>query len=178
MNTLLDKLKEISNRGKVAFAICCLENTLAHFELNKEDWLFVIQESWKFCNSDMAIWQERFGELTPFVVSEDVDFEVKNYQYLSRLQHDNLHVLYKNAPPVITTLLGLIYEIGITNVLVKVNSSSLKEAQLPFLNDAIHLMEKNHITLPEINLFEKFPISENNGWGRTFTKAEVFSANN
>jgi hypothetical protein len=175
MTNFLNKLKEFSNRGKVAFAICCFENAIKYYGLNKVNWLFVIQELWSFCNSSMAIWQEKFGELTPFVVNENVDFKIKDYHYLSKEQHDNLQSLYKDAPAVILVLLGLIYDIGITNVLVKVNSNSLKEAQLPFLNDIIKLMEENNIPLPEIELFEKFPITENEGWGREFTREDIFN---
>ncbi len=174
----LDKLKEVSNRGKVAFAICCFENAIKHYGLNKADWLFVIQELWSFCNSNMAIWQERFGELTPFVVSENVDFKIKDYKYLSKEQHDNLQTLYKNTPSVILVLLGMIYEVGITNVFVKVNSTALKEAQLPFLNDIIYLMKSNNIPLPEIELFKKYPVTENDGWGREFTREEIFNESN
>ena len=40
---------------------------------------------------------------------------------------------------------------------------------------AIQIMDKNNIDLPNIDILQKFPISENGGWGRKFRKIDIFS---
>jgi hypothetical protein len=57
----IDELKEISNRGRVAFAICCLESAITVSKPDQTKWQPVFEELWKFCSSDMTAWKERFS---------------------------------------------------------------------------------------------------------------------
>jgi hypothetical protein len=173
----IDELKEISNRGRVAFAICCLESAADSLHLNKEHWKLVFDELWKFCSSDMAVWKERFGELLPDAVSEKVDFTVKNYQYFTKEEHDALQQLYGVADAAFLQIIHFIYIIGITNINVTIRNEALKLATIPELQKLISLvnsMNLNQFRLPDIKLFKKFPITDNRGWGWTFTRDEVF----
>jgi hypothetical protein len=170
----IDELKEISNRGRVAFGICCLESAAGHFQLNKEKWQLVFDEVWKFCSSDMALWQERFGELIPFAVSEKVEFSIKDYQYFTKEEHDALQALYEKTDPLILDIINLIYTIGRTNINVTVRNEALKMATIPYLQSLMEMMTKNNVPLPDIKLFKKFPITDNRGWGWTFVREDVF----
>lgn len=145
----IDELKEISNRGRVAFAICCLESAADSFQLNKEKWKPIFDEAWKFCSSDMAVWKERFGEVQK---------------------------LYDEKNPVILEIIQLIHDIGSTNINVTIRNEALKMATIPYLQTLIGLMNKNNVRLPEIKLFKKFPITDNRGWGWTFIREDVFNS--
>ena len=143
----IDELKEISNRGRVAFAICCLESAADSLQLNKEKWQPVFAELWKFCSSDMAVWKERFAEVQK---------------------------LYEGSDAIVLDIIQLIYNIGATNINVTVRNEALKMATIPYFQSLIDIMNKNQFRLPEIKLFKKFPITDNRGWGWTFTREEVF----
>jgi hypothetical protein len=160
--SIINDLKELSNRGKVAFAICCFESAIDIFDQDKKKWSFVDVELWKFCNSNMAYWQERFGEITPFVVCEKIDFDKKEYEYLTREEHDMLSELYERTSKVILTILDLVYEVARTNIYVIINSDRAKSDALPYLQSLIDIMDENNIPLPDIEMFKQFPVTENN----------------
>ncbi len=42
------KFKKISLRGCAAYAICCLENALIHFDLKGDAWNFLLEKLWLF----------------------------------------------------------------------------------------------------------------------------------
>jgi hypothetical protein len=176
--SIINDLEEMSNRGKVAFAICCFESAIDFFVQDKKKWSFVDDELWKFCNSNMAYWHEQFGEITPFVVCEKIDFDLKEYKYLTREQHDMLLELYNGTNKVIISILELVYEVAITNIYVIIHNEKTKTDALPYLQSLIDIMNENNIPLPDIEMFKQFPVTENNGWGRDFTRDEVFKKNN
>jgi hypothetical protein len=84
---IIDDLKEISSRGKVAFGIFCLESAIGFFQLDREKWKLVFDELWKFCSSDMGIWEERVVEIFPSCVCDKVDFKVKDYEFLTKQEY-------------------------------------------------------------------------------------------
>ncbi|MCC6371102.1 MAG: hypothetical protein IT236_08870 [Bacteroidia bacterium] len=165
---------EISNRGRVAYAICCLENAMEHYKEKSKGWDFVLENLWTFCNQNMAIWQERTSELRPETVCEHVPFELKDYGYLSEKIHDDLKVLYAQSNTVLLRLVDEIYALGAVNIFVTISSIELAKKSLPYLQGIIDIMTQNNITLPNFNNFLQFPIDENKGWGREFTREEVF----
>lgn len=172
----IDELKEISNRGRVAFAICCLESALDHFQSDKKSWKPVFDELWKFCSSDMAIWQQRCGEAIPFSVCEKIDWKIKDSRYLTKEEHDALQELYDGANVIALDIINLIHDIGTTNINVTIRNEALKMAAIPFIQSLIDLMNTNKIPLPDIKLFKKFPITDNRGWGWTFNREDLFKS--
>jgi hypothetical protein len=144
---ITNELKEISNRGRVAFAICCLESAINVSRPDQKKWQPVFDELWKFCSSDMAVWKERFSEVQK---------------------------LYDETDPVILDIIRLIYDIGTTNINVTIRNEALKLATIPYLQSLSELMTINKFPLPDIRLFKKFPITDNRGWGWTFIREDVF----
>ena len=74
----------------------------------------------------------------------------------------------------ILKMIDLIFELGRKNLFVSIRDERTKSAALPFLQSIIEIMHENNIPLPDINLFKQFAVSENNGWGREFTKEDIF----
>jgi hypothetical protein len=168
--------KEISTRGRVAFAICCLENVIKKQNLvqNDESEKTILQQLWHFTTDNIALWELQVRELIPYVIMEDVSYEIKDFDFFSLKFHNKLQTYYKKCYPYLLEIINLIYELGRTNLYVAINSEKLKEVSLPHLQDIIDLMEKNDIQLPDIGLFKKISITENYGWGRTFTREDIF----
>ena len=171
---IIDDLKEISTRGKVAFGIFCLESATDFFQVDREKWEFVFDELWKFCSSDMWIWEERIVEVFPSCVCDKVDFKIKDYQYLTKLEHDELLALYEATSPVVLSIVELTGDVGRTGIYTAIKDEKGKRASIPYLQKLIDIMHENNIALPDITLFRQFSVSENNGWGREFTREDVF----
>ncbi|MFH7015146.1 hypothetical protein [Flavobacterium sp. FlaQc-47] len=170
---------DISTRGRVAFSINCLENSIncQNLRISNDCEKLLLQQLWHFTSDNIALWELQIKELIPFVVSEEVDYLIKDYNYFSKKVHDILQNYYKQCNKYVLDIIDLIYELGKTNVFVNIDSNDLKEATLPLLQEIIDLMMKNNMSLPNIKLFEKFSISENNGLGREFAREEIFNDN-
>jgi len=165
---------EISNRGRVAYAICCLENAMEHYKEKSKCWDFVLENLWTFCNQNMALWEGKIGEMSPRSVCYDSTFEQKGCEYINQEIHDDLKVLYAQSNKALLRLVDEIYALGAVNIFVTISSIDLAKKSLPYLQGIIDIMIQNNITLPNFNNFIQFPIDENNGWGREFTREEVF----
>jgi hypothetical protein len=165
---------EISNRGRVAFAICCLENAMEYYKINSKGWEFVLDNLWSFCNQNMAIWEEKIGEMSPSSICDNSSFERKGCEYISEEIHDNLKVVYSQSNEVLLKLVDEIYGLGAVNIFVTISSIHLAKQSLPNLQNIINIMTENSIKLPDFNNFLQFPINENKGWGREFSRNEVF----
>lgn len=171
-----NEFKEISTRGRVAFAICCLENVMKKQNLLQNDpsEKTILQQLWHFTTDNMALWELQIGELIPFVIMEDVSYDVKDFGFFSLRMHDMFKAYYKRCYKYTLDIIDLIYDLGRTNLFIAINNDELKEASLPYLQEIIDLMIENHISMPNIDLFKKYPITENNGWGKGFTKEMIF----
>lgn len=172
-----NEFKEISTRGRVAFAICCLENAMKKQNLfqNDESEKTILQQLWHFTTDNMALWELQIGDLIPFVVMNDISYEyVEDFEFFSPTICRKFQRYYEKCQKYTLDIIDLIYDLGRTNLFVTINNDELKEASFPYLQKIINLMIENHISMPNIDLFKKFPITENNGWGRGFTKEMIF----
>ena len=174
------EFKEISTRGRVAFAICCLENAMKRQNLfqNDEAEKTILQQLWHFTADNMALWELQIGDLIPFVVMDDISYEyIEDFEFFSPVICRKFQNYYKKGNKYTLDIIDLIYNLGRTNLFVVINNEKLKEASLPYLQNIIDIMIENEIPFPDINLFKKFPITENKGWGREFTRETVFMGN-
>lgn len=178
MNT--DEMREISARGRVAYAICCLENILNFKNAPQRDEVekTLLQQLWHFTTDNMALWQHQVGEMIPFVVNDENQYNNNDFEFLSYSFFNRLREYYKGCDKVILVVINLIYELGTTNLYVPIDNDKLRESTLENVQKIIDLMEQNQIPLPEINLFKAFPITENKGWGRKFVREEIFKEYN
>lgn len=168
---------EVSTRGRVAFSINCLENAIKYqnLKITNDCEKLLLQQLWHFTSDNIGLWEIQVGELIPYVVLEEVDYSIKDCNYFSKKVHDRLQDYYKQCDKYVLDMIDLIYELGKTNAFIVIDNNDLKEATLSILQEIIDLMLTNNILLPNIKLFEKFSMNENNGWGREFAREEIFS---
>jgi hypothetical protein len=102
--------------------------------------------------------------------------DLTDLEYLDEKDFWELNKLYKNANQVILRIIDITYYIGIKDLYSSIVDGS--QDTLRYLQEIIDLMEQNNIPLPDEKLFGKFPISENEGWGREFTRDDVFNEKN
>ena len=168
---MIKNFEKISIRGRVAFAISCLENSIKFYSLEQLDWSFLVNKLWSYTNSNIGTWHYIMSEATPFGVVGQTD-NVDDLEYLSVEEIKKLEILYINSNKVVNSIIDLIFDIGTRDLYASIVNNS--PTTIKYLTEIIELLSDNQIPLPDIEKFKKFSISENEGWGNEFTKEMVF----
>jgi len=166
MNT---KFYNISIRARFAFTVLCLENAIKMLNQKNSLWELVLANVWSLTSMKFVDeWLYKISRIMPSSILED-DYE--DNDEISYSQYNELKTLYLKTPQIIFDIMEYIFECGTVDLYGKVVDNSPKT--LKILDDLVILMEENKIPLPDIKLLEKYPFSENEGWGREFEKGEI-----
>jgi hypothetical protein len=168
----MDKFKEVSIRGRAAYAILCLEKVITHFGLDKYDWSFILHQLWSITKSKLGSWHYPLAECTGRSIINDEEY-LDDLEFLTKERFWELNTLYKKSNSIILRIIDLIFEISTRDLYSSIVNAS--PDTLIYLREIIDLMEQNNISLPDVNLFKKFPFTENEGWGREFTREDIFN---
>lgn len=161
----------ISIRGRMAFAIICLENAIKHFKLDETQWIFIYKMLWRYTNTNVGKWHEQMAECTPNGVLNSTD-DLSDLEFLNETEFWEINKLYQKTNKIILRIIDVIFYIGIKDLYTSITNGS--QETLKYIQEIIDLLNNNNIALPNIKLFNQFPISENNGWGREFERADIF----
>ncbi|AEA42353.1 hypothetical protein [Fluviicola taffensis] len=167
------EIEKISIRGRVAFGILCLEMFIKHLNYDFSKWKIIIDELWSFTNSNIGLWHEKISEMTPFSILEEIPFEKKGCECINEKKHNELQLLYKNSNAEILKIINLIFDIGTRDSYSSI--SNFSPDTIKYLNEIISILEQNSIQLPNEKLFINQSISENQGWGKEFSKEDILS---
>jgi len=94
------------------------------------------------------------------------------FDILTASQYNDLKDLYNSVNEAICFILNKVFDIGTRDLyssIVNNSADTMKSTQ-----EVKMMMETNKIPPPDIELLKKFPISENYGWGREFTREDIF----
>ncbi|WP_259016787.1 hypothetical protein [Emticicia fluvialis] len=163
--------KRISIRGRVAFSIVCLENSIKHFQLSELEWDFLLKLLWNYTSINMGTWHYQVAECIPRGVLNDTD-DLSDLDFLSETQFWSLNQLYKKCNNELLEIIDLIFFIGISDLYSSIENYSPQTIE--YLQEILLIMNKHKIPLPPVNMFYQFSITEYNGWGREFTREDVF----
>ena len=164
-------MKNLSIRARVAFAILCLEYLLDYFKYDSYKWAVIIDKLWEYTNSNVGKWHEHLSEMTPFSIEEEIEFEKKGCDYISKSKHDELKELYKNVHPDVLRIINLIFEIGTRDLYSSITNSS--PDTLLYTNEIIEILKKHKVEIPSTEKLAKYPIDQNEGWGNEFIKKDI-----
>lgn len=90
--------KSMSIKGRVAYAINCLENCIKFYSYNVDDWSFVLNQLWTFTNIEcIDDWCYQTAELLPEAILENDKYIKVNYEFINVDEFYNLHALYQSA---------------------------------------------------------------------------------
>ncbi len=168
----IDIFINISLRARVAFAILCLENAIDHFDLPKNKWQIVLKKLWELTSMKYVDeWLYSVSKIMYSSILED-NYSEEWKQYLSISEYMQLRELYLTTPNLIFEILDYIFEIGTIDMYGAILDNSKETLKL--LKQLIMLISKENIILPNVEPFAKFSIAENDGWGREFTRNEIF----
>ncbi|MBD5088828.1 MAG: hypothetical protein HDT30_08495 [Clostridiales bacterium] len=169
----VNNFKTISLFGRIAYGVCCFENTITFLQYNVEDWKVVLKYLWEFSYIQyLDDWTGLLSEIIPENLLEFKKYEEHDYSYLDKKSYEYLYNLYQNIDEKIDFVMTAIFDIGTSHAyseIVGYGKQSLDELKI-----LIDYMYEKGIPLPDISLFEKFSFNENDGWGNKFN-AKIIS---
>jgi len=151
-SVIINSLKEISIRGRVAYGASCLENTLLHHGIQDDLLENILSRIWKFTNStDLGEWDQLINKVDPVCILDE------------NKPTDPLYLLYQRLPPDIVNMISDVIEIGTGNLYGSTDnySPSSLEPLLRVIDKCVTLK----IELPKLDSFKKSTFSEYHGWG-------------
>lgn len=165
-----EKIEQISIRGRVAFAILCLELAIKHFKLETLNWKFLLGLLWSYTNSNVGRWHEVLSECIPNSVLVD-DFVKEEMELLTEDQFNELRELFNTSNDVINQIINQIFWIATEDLYSSISNYS--QGTIDTLLKILKEMDKYEIDTPDIQLFTELTIEENDGWGREFKREDV-----
>ncbi len=166
-------IKNISLRARVAFIILCIENALEKLVL-KDKIQKTLNVFWHQTSIEFV--DEWLYEVSKVMSDSILCDDYEENDVLTHKDYLYLKESYKSIPKFVFELMECAFECGTIELYGMIDSQSEKTIQIVL--KTIQIMEQNSIPLPDMNLFEKFPITENNGWGRAFTREDIFNESN
>lgn len=163
-----EDFKYITIRGRVAFAICCLENAIEFYSFQKLDFDLLLDFLWRYPTanhiSDLSDWHENEAECVAFCIMDELPYEKCGFEFITKVQYLNLKTLYQKTNKIIWDLTDRIAAIGTQSLYGGVRDGS--PITLNELNQVITLMNSENIPLPNFKDFESFnyPINPENDW--------------
>lgn len=159
--------KNISLRGRVAFAINCLEKYLSRLDLNLDDWNIVLHKYWSFTDIEyLDDWNEIISEILPDNLLEFDNYQEHGFDNLNEDEFKKLYILYRHIDDSVMELMRLIFELGSSHaysVIINEGNASLRIVQ-----DILTCMNSHNIGLPSIGIYQSMLIQDNRGWGNKF----------
>lgn len=181
-NQEIEKIKEISIRGRFAYGLFSLEQVTELMNLKNPELQVLFDEMWKVTDSvKIGWWQELLIENNPFLVLKDYDLfkngkvslqeigflTIKNKQDFE----DKVNFLKQLEWP-ISAILNKLSEIANQNLYAGCGKYS--ESTWHATVELINILESiPNFTLPKIELVEFSKFNENNGWGNKFKREQI-----
>lgn len=162
------EFKNISVKGRVAYGIRCLEQTLIYYNCSLENWKWIIEKIWGYTSVVyLDDWFYEIAEFMPDSILDDKDCYPEDCEYLSEEQFYRLVRTYsEDSNPVINRIIRLIFEMGTSDLYSKLEGCA--QNSLDCLNKIMCIMVQENIELPSSTPFSNYSYKENNGWGESF----------
>jgi len=173
----INRLKNISIRGRVAYGLLCLENLKSKLNKDLTELDILIKDLWKMTNSDkLGLWQNIFVENNPILMIADyelmksgkVTFEQIGLETIKAEKEfsERITFLSRLKTP-IPEVLNKLCEIANQNI--SAGTGQFSESTLNPTIELIEIIENtNVVDLPKIDAVEFSKFEENNGWGDKF----------
>lgn len=170
-NSMINELKSISIRGRLAFCLKCLENAFLQEGKTGVESNFILGNLWEFTSSNaLDDWEPKIDEITP-VCLLDGKFDISEFYIIDHEMVVRLRNFYLSNPEYLNELIDYSISVGVNNIYGNTNEYSSLTLE-PTLK-VIELCEINNVTIPPIKNFVRFSYNIDNGWGRTFDRNDV-----
>lgn len=159
------KIEEISLRGRIAYAIMCIEAYLKS-EYPKKNWMILSQKMWEATNSPLEEWFFSFGEFIPEFVFEFPDYESSDFEYISKVDYYALIELYNGVNSDVNELLMLLDTI--VQLYLYTAIPGIEKDSIDVLKKIEKYLISRKVMLPNLQKISFSKFNESNGWGNYF----------
>lgn len=165
IESVIEILKCVSIRGRMAYLICSFEELLQYYKCRKEEWGWILEKLWSYTKIQyLDDWMYELAEYMPNSILEDTSLE--DAEYITENRFNGLHKLYNNANKEILHFIMLIYECGTCELYSKLCGRSA--GTLEKVAKAIDILERHKIDVIDITPFKIYSFDECDGWGSRF----------
>lgn len=167
----MEEFKSVSVRGRVAYAIRCLEETLLHYEYPLDQWEWVLEKLWTY--TDIDYWDDWFYEIAEYVPESILECNTykSHFEYVSEEQFMLLYALYQKTNEATKKIIEIIFEMGTRELYGKVEHNS--QLTLDFLLELRKLMKDHNIPMPSFEGYPRYSFNVNGGYGDDFDGKEL-----
>ena len=167
---MIENFKNVSIRGRVAYAICCLENVIEQVESQpKEDWDVLLNKLWSLTDLQFVDgWLYSVSSSMPSSILED-PFDPE--EETTKEEYEKLKALYQSSNQSALDLIEQIFSLGTVELYGKIENNSPRTLEI--LDEIIELTKSTGAELPTHSLVSKFSIHDSEGWGVRFSKSDL-----
>jgi len=172
----LNKLSNISIRGRVAFSLCCLTTLIRSFKIDDLEWEFLIAKLWEYTSTNrLDNWHMELAEYMPGSILEYDRYDGNNFEYITSDEFNRLRKIYSHASEHILEMIDLIFSVGTMELYGKAQK---KGKSFEYVEKALRPMIKLKLDIPRISQFEKYEFDKGNGWGDVIKREDVNCSDN
>lgn len=168
-NSLIETMEDISIRGRVAYALCCLKIYLRNFDEFDCELLFSKLETYTQIQY-LDEWHMEVAEYIPSTIMAYEKFDEKEFDYVTLSQFEILAASYKRISKESREIIDSIFLIGTIELYGSVQK---RGKSFEYLVNLIGIMVKRHLDLPNVDIFKKYKFENQQGWGDTFPFEDV-----
>ncbi len=166
-SSLIEDLKTISIRGRMAFAIQCIDNYIHFKNINnfEAELTLVIDKLKEFLTSNtLDVWDEQVRDLLPSsILDNHPQNNLEDYEYVDFEIAKKLEEAYRSLPIDLINIIDYSAAIGSNNLYECIVGFSSKTLT-PLLN-IIKVLRASNIELPEIDKYLDYKFIKEEGWG-------------
>jgi len=169
MNKKID-FADVSMIGRAAYSIMCAERyALAKYP--DKDWKPLFLWMWR-CTSDyFDEWYYHFMEILPEYLYEFDNYKDAQFDYLTEEDYNYYAALLKDIDKNMEELIVIPTRIAMVYSYMPIPGKGKESIKL--VNDALTILKKNSIGLPDPATVAFSRFSEKNGWGEPFDGSQL-----
>jgi len=159
--------RQVSMRGRVAYAIMCLEEAILQVAAEPGDWIWLLERLWKYTSADsLDLWQEETAEITPSVVLRCETYTEGDFDRLTEDDFWSLRRVYSSTDPLLARLTDLVFDIGTLELFGAIEDGAPES--LRSLDAVLMLMKAHSLRAPSARLVSESSFDSCHGWGSPF----------
>ena len=167
----LNRLSNISIRGRVAFSLCCLNTLIKKFKLDDLEWEFLFEKLWQYTSTKyLDEWHMEFAEYIPETIMHYDKYDKNDFEYVTDDLFNRLRILYSELNEDVKEIINLVFYMGTIELYGKVQK---RGKSFEYFEEIIRLMIKYKVSLPRISQFEKYEFDKGDGWGDMIKREDV-----
>lgn len=161
--------KDISLRGRVAYAILCAEKYFTTVYPNK-NWKIIFEICWHFTDGSMYLdtWADSMCDILPECLLEFDGYNRPDgpYEYITEEQYNTIKNLYAGINDDVNTILNAIRDMEEEYAYTVIEGYG--KGSIDILSSIVKMLEDKKIELPDPQLVAFSKFNERKGWGEPF----------